>query len=109
MRNSGSESFRTQLLNAGSMGGDIHRASRAKHITASWLPAICRSLADDYWNLWPPSLVTTTCSCRSLAGERSTQGRGQTLETLHAIYGRSILPTLESHIHSGRLKIADSA
>ncbi|ACZ38452.1 molybdenum cofactor guanylyltransferase [Sphaerobacter thermophilus] len=41
----------------------------------------------------------------SLAAERSTQGERETLETLHAIYGKSCLPAIERQLQEGILKV----
>lgn len=42
-----------------------------------------------------------------LGGERSDQGRERTFETLHAIYARTALPTIERRVRAGTFKIAD--
>ena len=41
----------------------------------------------------------------SLAPERSTQGERETLETLHAIYGKTCLPAIERQLQEGILKV----
>lgn len=41
----------------------------------------------------------------SLPGERSDQGDGETLETLHAIYSRACLPAIERQLNAGVFKV----
>ncbi|HET9015686.1 MAG TPA: molybdenum cofactor guanylyltransferase [Thermomicrobiaceae bacterium] len=91
----------------GGLGG-IHAALRAATyahclVVACDMPFLNRSLLRymaeeprDYDVLVP-----------SLDAGRSDQGESETLETLHAIYGRACLPTIERRLVAGSLKLAD--
>lgn len=90
---------------AGSLGGIYSGISRARHdaclVVACDMPFLNRRLLEHMARVERAYDVLVP----ALAAERSDQGAGETLETLHAIYTKRCLGAIERRLRAGRYKI----
>jgi molybdopterin-guanine dinucleotide biosynthesis protein A len=90
---------------SGSLGGIYTAVSEATSdrclVLACDMPFVNRELLRAMVSLDRPYDVLIP----SLSGDRSNQGDGETLETLHAIYARSCLPAIERQLNAGVFKV----